>query len=442
MPLQWSVNFDNQPATASYGNIPNLPPLTVPVTGSMWDPSTPLNVDLPLNFAPFMIHVGFCDDSGGLVDVSAIANGFHIVSSLGDDVTGELNTALASYGISNVLMFQMFRSSGIPMPITYTLTDASGTFSGLPPITICYGGVKVETSNTTLDYGSAGSVNVRFFQDAECTVQFSPMAGLNMISNISGTYIKLYDNLGASFSFGNNDQNTYNSSTSTISYIVSDTHPNLGAGKKRTLTYTAHASGTAAANLLYPNMTSASIIYNGTGTSSTVPCFFGDAQVLTPFGYERIDSFVPGDLVTTPNGAMMIRKVKMYTVEASPETNPYMIPKGMFNATRDILISPDHCVKVGDKMVPAKELGLEQQLFDGILDYYNIEFDEWYSMFVSGVEVESLAPVKSGFVSVELFNQVLKSYSDKMRTDLQHELVANCKFHDNGIVEFPILKRV
>ena len=93
-------------------------------------------------------------------------------------------------------------------------------------------------------------------------------------------------------------------------------------------------------------------------------------------------------------------------------------------------------------MVPAKELGLEQQLFDGILDYYNIEFDEWYSMFVSGVEVESLAPVKSGFVSVELFNQVLKSYSDKMRTELQQELIARCKFHDNGIVEFPILKRV
>jgi hypothetical protein len=441
MSLQWSVNFDNQPRTASYGNIPTIPPLTVPVTGVMWDPSTPLNVDLPPNLDPILISVGVCDMSGSPVDIGSLVSNFRIMSSLGDYVDAQLST-LYEFGITNVLMFQMSRSSGIPMPITYTLTDASGTFSGLPPITICYGGVKVETSNTTLDYGSAGSVNVRFFQDAECTVQFSPMAGLNMISNIRGSYIRLYDNLGASFSFENNAQNTYDSSTSTITYIVSDTHPNLGAGKKRTLTYTAHASGTAAANLLYLNMTSASIIYNGTGTSSTVPCFFGDAQVLTPFGYERIDSFVPGDLVTTSNGVMMIRKVKMYTVEASPETNPYMIPKGMFNATRDILISPDHCVKVGDKMVPAKELGLEQQMFDGILDYYNIEFDEWYSMFVSGVEVESLAPVKSGFVSVEFFNQVLKSYSDKMRTDLQHELVANCKFHDNGIVEFPILKRV
>ena len=122
-------------------------------------------------------------------------------------------------------------------------------------------------------------------------------------------------------------------------------------------------------------------------------CFLGNAPVATPTGYFRIDSLKEGDLVLTETGkSVAIQRVKVMRVRPGPTTNPYVIAKGQFGATEEILISPRHCVAVGGQMIEARDLGLVQKTMAKPFTYYNIELPGWANMRVAGVEVESLAP--------------------------------------------------
>jgi len=85
-----------------------------------------------------------------------------------------------------------------------------------------------------------------------------------------------------------------------------------------------------------------------------------------------------------------------------PKTNPYIIRKGQFGATEELLISPRHKVATPDgKMVEARDLGLVQKAMKSPFTYYNIELPGWANMRVAGVEVESLAPTKCIVVTME-----------------------------------------
>lgn len=126
--------------------------------------------------------------------------------------------------------------------------------------------------------------------------------------------------------------------------------------------------------------------------TSVVPCFFGNAPVRTPFGNKRIDSLRNGDIIISSKGHAPIKNLRSYSIAASKTSNPYLIPKGTYSASEDVLISPLHAVVVDGKLVPAKDLGLVQENLTGTLTYFNIELDKWDNMFVADVEVETLAP--------------------------------------------------
>jgi len=136
---------------------------------------------------------------------------------------------------------------------------------------------------------------------------------------------------------------------------------------------------------------------SGGGGGASAVCFLGNAPVLTPTGYRRIDSLAVGDMVRTADGRdVAIQNVKhQRVVSPSSSVNPYIIPAGQFGATENLAISPRHCVAVpGSGMVEARELGLRQMPMRAAFDYYNLELPEWDNMIVAGVEVESLAPKK------------------------------------------------
>jgi hypothetical protein len=119
------------------------------------------------------------------------------------------------------------------------------------------------------------------------------------------------------------------------------------------------------------------------------PCFLGDAPVLTPSGYKRIDSLSLGDKVATPDGHKTITKIIKQSYTPGKTTNPYRIPKGLYNATEDLLISPAHKVMVDGTLIEARSLGLEQ-IEQTEITYYNLGITGYSSMIVAGVEVESL----------------------------------------------------
>jgi hypothetical protein len=177
----------------------------------------------------------------------------------------------------------------------------------------------------------------------------------------------------------------------------------------------------------------------------TVPCFFGNAPVLTPTGYRRIDSLSVGDMVISASSTHIpIKNISITRCKASAHTNPYIISKGMFGANKDLLISPEHKVAIGNgRMLKAKDLGLTQQTLKGELIYYNLELPNWANMIVAGVEVESLAPVCHKLITINQLATLLKrEYGDMPISDsiLQHVLRI-CKLRRDGLIEAPLIRR-
>ena len=171
------------------------------------------------------------------------------------------------------------------------------------------------------------------------------------------------------------------------------------------------------------------------------PCFFGNAPVLTPGGYVRMDSLREGDLVSTPGGAAVpIQRVKVYRCAAGPATNPYVIQKGQFGATKRLLISPRHRVATANGMVEAQHLGLPQKERVGVLTYYNLSLPGWANMVVAGVEVESLAPVQRITVPFQAFVAlVAKKHGSNLTPALLTKIKSTCRFLENGMVECPVM---
>jgi len=147
----------------------------------------------------------------------------------------------------------------------------------------------------------------------------------------------------------------------------------------------------------------------GKSSSTGTICFLGNAPVLTPSGYKRIDSLKIGDLVQTATGATVaIQNVMHQIATPSASVNPYIIPKGQFGATENIAISPRHCVVIpGRGYVEARALGLRQLPLTADFDYYNLVLPNWENMVVGGVTVESLAPKKQVAVRQARMKQIL-----------------------------------
>jgi hypothetical protein len=172
-------------------------------------------------------------------------------------------------------------------------------------------------------------------------------------------------------------------------------------------------------------------------------CFLGNAPVLTPSGYRRMDSLRAGDKVTTPNGGTVaIEAVKIMSCAAGPETNPYVIPKGEFGATKRVLISPRHRVATRGGMIEAQHLGLAQEERTGTLTYYNLALPGWANMIVAGVEVESLAPVERIAMPLATFKSLIEKKYGSTSTPAVREMIRNtCRFLQNGMVECPVMRR-
>jgi hypothetical protein len=166
-------------------------------------------------------------------------------------------------------------------------------------------------------------------------------------------------------------------------------------------------------------------------------CFFGDANVLTPTGYCRMDSLKVGDRVSTPTGVTVIEKIHKELYTAGVDTNPYIIPKGVYGAIKDIRISPRHRVSVDGKMIEARYLGLKQETHTGILTYYNLKLPNWSNMIVAGVTVESMASIARITISRAEFEHILLTkYNGKMTPNMR----AKCEFLSDGSVTVPIVR--
>ena len=178
-------------------------------------------------------------------------------------------------------------------------------------------------------------------------------------------------------------------------------------------------------------------------------CFLGNAPVLTPTGYRRMDNLHTGDLIQTADGRVVaIQQVKSVVAFPGPNADPYVIPAGRFGATAALPISPRHRVAVpGRGMVEARDIGgLARLPMRAAWIYYNIGLPNWETdnLVVGGVVVESLAPVERVRMTLgELRALLVKKYgAEGARSKaVMDRVLATCRLGTDGLVEAPVMRR-
>jgi T5SS/PEP-CTERM-associated repeat protein len=127
---------------------------------------------------------------------------------------------------------------------------------------------------------------------------------------------------------------------------------------------------------------------NGSG-SEIVICFYPGTQILTPAGERAVEELQAGDLVTTSDGkSVSVRWLGRQTVStrfADPlRVLPIRIKAGALAdelPVRDLLVSPDHALLIGDVLVQAGALVNGTSIVREVdvperFTYYHVELDD------------------------------------------------------------------
>ncbi|HVY17483.1 MAG TPA: Hint domain-containing protein [Rhodopila sp.] len=162
--------------------------------------------------------------------------------------------------------------------------------------------------------------------------------------------------------------------TETVSYFGSDTFTSLGNGA-----------------------------YEVTSVAAT--CFAEGTNILTPEGERPVETIREGDLVTVlRDGAAVQEPVKWIGYSrinlahhARPELSaPIRVKQGALGdntPTRDIVLSPEHCLLLAGKCVPVKLLvnggSIVRELPEHPFTYYHIELDRHGMLLAEGAASES-----------------------------------------------------
>jgi hypothetical protein len=131
-------------------------------------------------------------------------------------------------------------------------------------------------------------------------------------------------------------------------------------------------------------------------------CFLRGTMIATPDGEIPVETLAVGDLVTTLSGrAMPVKWVGSRHIDARsmqrPElAQPVCIRRGAMSTNvprRDLMLSPDHAIMAGGKLVPVKLLVNGATVFQRRditdIDYFHVELDSHEIILADGAPVES-----------------------------------------------------
>lgn len=154
-----------------------------------------------------------------------------------------------------------------------------------------------------------------------------------------------------------------------------------------------------------------SITFTGASADNTsftqenvgVVCFTSGTAIRTPHGDVLIDDLNVGDLVTTmDNGPQRIRWIGMRNLNcaelaAAPNLRPILIQKGILGVERDLLVSPQHGMLIGNDLARAKHLvagnrGIRVANGQHNVSYIHLMFDAHQIVFTENAPSESFYP--------------------------------------------------
>lgn len=132
-----------------------------------------------------------------------------------------------------------------------------------------------------------------------------------------------------------------------------------------------------------------------------VACLARGTRVATPSGSQPVETLAIGDFVETIDGvAKPIRWIGRRAfagafLQGNEKAMPVSIAAGAFGKapTRELLVSPDHAVQVGNVLVPAKLLvngsTIRQRNDLDLVEYFHLEFETGEVILTEGLPTES-----------------------------------------------------
>ena len=143
-----------------------------------------------------------------------------------------------------------------------------------------------------------------------------------------------------------------------------------------------------------------------TGISYTeFVCFAAGTMIRTPQGPRKVESLVPGDLVSTLDcGSQPLRWIGSRTMPAIGRIAPIRIEAGILGATDHLTVSPNHRILISgaeaelllgqsETLVPAKALENGKTIRSmptGFITYVHLMFDQHQIIWANGCLAESL----------------------------------------------------
>ncbi len=143
-----------------------------------------------------------------------------------------------------------------------------------------------------------------------------------------------------------------------------------------------------------------------TQDNTGVVCFTAGTSIRTPNGDRLIDTLRVGDVVTTmDNGPQKIRwigrrELNHTELKTNPKLRPILIKRGVLGVERDLLVSPQHGMLIGDTLARATHLadrpGIRRAHGKRSVTYIHMMFDAHQIIFAENAPSESFYPGPNG----------------------------------------------
>ena len=296
-------------------------------------------------------NTGIIEAIGGFVEIeNRLDNSGGTITS---DVAGTLHIAGTGSLIGDGVISGVLRNDGVIEASGGTL-EIKGAVSGTGTVEIAL--------NSTLELGNAFSGSIHFTTDDVETLIIDDLPDFHGTIDVSQA--------SGALAFSNE---------TIVSAVVSNGILDIKTADEHG--YALNIVGAQDGNYI-PETDNA-------GGTDLVICFYAGTRLLTPCGEKTVETLMVGDLVTTSDGLLKpvswIGRQTVSTAFADPlRVLPIRIRAGVLNdhvPSRDLLLSPDHAILVGDVLVQAGALVnaasiIREANVPGTFTYYHVEIDD------------------------------------------------------------------
>ncbi|HVC63555.1 MAG TPA: Hint domain-containing protein [Acetobacteraceae bacterium] len=349
------------------------------------------------------MNAGTVDLSGGILKYGTINVGgtgeIFGYGTLTDPGVGALGATLTT-GLNGLIVADVNGGGG-----NGTLYVAGSANSAVIPVS---GNYQIDTG-AVLQFG----VNTELLSASEPVINFTNSTGVLNVANATTLWTVSGTDLTLNARIENPEVGTTVNSSASASQIVF----NIGAGD--TISQTAIIGGSTLEAIVntttYLFDTTASlpldhVDWTNSGSLASIwvdtnPCYVAGTRILTVHGEVAVEDLAEGDMVVTLSGdTRLLRPVtwigqRWMNLRQHPQPNlvaPVRVLRHAFGQSlpaRDLLVSPDHCLFVAGRLVPAKllinDMTIVQERETAAVHYYHVELDQHAVMFAEGLPAES-----------------------------------------------------